>query len=376
MVKKTCMPPNKAPITPNFELPKNATDAHCHVFGPHEVFPFHPKASYWPPDNGKEELKKIHEAIGIERAVIVQASCHGIDNRAMMDALANNPDTYRGVCIADDSFSRQDFETLNDGGVCGVRFNFVKHLGGALPKARKWINDLRPDVVILVYNDHASAFSLELIPTFAIGTADLFKPADEGYGPRDVPDVKGHSALAWHIAESCILDEFDLTIANHMDVDHGCTVPLTVFFDQPEEWPVKVIPLCVNVIQFPPPTANRCFNLGQAIQRAVESFPEDLRVVVAGTGGMSHQLQGERAGVVNTEFDLTYLDNLIDNNEVNRKMSHLEFIREAGSEGIEMVMWQIMRGALDDQVEEKFRKYHVASSNTAFGIICLENKTV
>jgi len=146
MVKKTCMPPNKAPITPNFELPKNATDAHCHVFGPHEVFPFHPKASYWPPDNGKEELKKIHEAIGIERAVIVQASCHGIDNRAMMDALANNPDTYRGVCIADDSFSRQDFETLNDGGVCGVRFNFVKHLGGApdLDKMQKVLDKVIP----------------------------------------------------------------------------------------------------------------------------------------------------------------------------------------------------------------------------------------
>lgn len=244
----------------------------------------------------------------------------------------------------------------------------------ALPEARAWIDGLKPDVVILVYNDHASAFSLELIPTFAIGTAELFKPADEGYGPRNVPDVHGHSALAWHIAESCIMDEFDLTIANHMDVDHGCTVPLTVFFDQPEAWPVKVIPVCVNVIQFPPPTANRCFNLGQAIQRAVESFPEDLRVVVAGTGGMSHQLQGERAGVVNTEFDLTYLDNLVYNNELNRTMSHLEFIREAGSEGIEMVMWQIMRGALNSEVEEKFRKYHVASSNTAFGIICLENK--
>ena len=244
----------------------------------------------------------------------------------------------------------------------------------ALPEARKWISDLKPDVMILVYNDHASAFSLEMIPTYAIGTADVFKPADEGYGPRDVPDVHGHSDLAWHIAESCILEEFDLTIANKMDVDHGCTVPLTVFFDKPKQWPVKVIPLCVNVIQFPPPTANRCFNLGQAIKRAVESFPEDINVVVAGTGGMSHQLQGERAGIVNTEFDINYLDNLSADNDINRKKTHLEYIREAGSEGIELIMWQIMRGALEETIVEKFRKYHVASSNTAFGIICFENK--
>lgn len=244
----------------------------------------------------------------------------------------------------------------------------------ALPRARQWLKDLNPDVMILVYNDHASAFSLELIPTFAIGTADLFKPADEGYGPREVPDVEGHSKLAWHIAESCILDEFDLTIANQMDVDHGCTVPMTVFFGEVDKWPVKVIPICVNVIQFPPPTANRCYNLGRAIRNAINEFPENLNVVVAGTGGMSHQLQGERAGVVNTEFDVNYLNNLSQDNDKNRNRSHLEYIKEAGSEGIELVMWQIMRGAMDDKIEEKFRKYHVASSNTAFGIVCFENE--
>lgn len=246
-------------------------------------------------------------------------------------------------------------------------------LFNALPPARKWLQNLKPDVLILVYNDHASAFSLELIPTFAIGTADRFKPADEGYGPRKVPDAEGHAELAWHIAESCILDEFDLTIANKMDVDHGCTVPLTVFFGKVDKWPVKVIPICVNVIQFPPPTANRCFNLGRAIKNAIEQFPEDLNVVIAGTGGMSHQLQGERAGVVNTEFDINYLNNLSENNDLNKNRPHIDYIREAGSEGIELVMWQIMRGAMEDNITEKFRKYHVASSNTAFGIICFEN---
>lgn len=243
----------------------------------------------------------------------------------------------------------------------------------ALPEARKWIADHDPDVIIVVYNDHASAFSLELIPTFALGVAPYFEPADEGYGPRDVPGAEGHPGLAWHIAEYCILDEFDITIANEMDIDHGCTVPLTVFFNKPEKWPCQVIPLCVNVIQFPAPTGNRCYNLGKSIRQAIDCYDEDITVMIAGTGGMSHQLQGERAGVINTEFDIEYLDNLVDNNELNRKLTHLEYIREAGSEGIEMVMWQIMRGAMDDQVVEKFRKYHVASSNTAFGIICLEN---
>lgn len=244
----------------------------------------------------------------------------------------------------------------------------------ALPEARRWIDSKKPDVLILVYNDHASAFSMELIPTFAIGVAPWFENADEGYGPRPIPDMEGHPELAWHITESCILDGFDLTIANKMDVDHGASVPMTVLFGEPEAWPVKVIPICVNVIQYPPPTAERCFNLGQAIRRAVDEYDEDLNVMIAGTGGMSHQLQGERAGVINTEFDVKYLDNLSQNNLKNRQTPHIEFLKEAGTEGIELVMWQVMRGAMDDKVVETFRKYHVASSNTAFGVICFENE--
>ena len=158
--------------------------------------------------------------------------------------------------------------------------------------SKKWMAETKPDVVILVYNDHASAFSLEIIPTFALGCAEEFPIADEGWGPRPVPVVKGHPDLAWHIAQSTILDEFDMTIVNKMEVDHGLTVPLSLLFGQPKEWPFKVIPLCVNVIQYPPPTGHRCFMLGKAIRKAVESFHEDLRVVIFGTGGMSHQLQG------------------------------------------------------------------------------------
>ena len=161
----------------------------------------------------------------------------------------------------------------------------------------------KPDVVFLVYNDHASAFSLEMIPTFAIGLRRRFQPADEGWGPRPVPEVQGHPELASHIAQSVILDDFDLTIVNKMDVDHGLTVPLSLMFGQPQAWPCQVIPFAVNVVQYPLPTGNRCFNLGRAIRKAVESFDETAERQIWGTGGMSHQLQGPRAGLINREFD-------------------------------------------------------------------------
>lgn len=240
--------------------------------------------------------------------------------------------------------------------------------------SKEWIKNEKPDVIILVYNDHASAFSLDLIPTFAIGCAEEFQPADEGWGPRPVPTVKGHSELAWHIAQSAILDEFDMTIVNNMDVDHGLTVPLSLMFGQPEEWPCKIIPLAVNVVQYPPPTGNRCYNLGKAIRKAVESFDADLNVQVWGTGGMSHQLQGPRAGLINKEFDTAFLDGLTKDPQGLAKMPHIDYVREAGSEGIEMVMWLIMRGALNDDIDERYRFYHVPASNCAVGHIILENK--
>jgi protocatechuate 4,5-dioxygenase, beta chain len=236
---------------------------------------------------------------------------------------------------------------------------------------REWIIEEKPDVIVLVYNDHASAFSLDIIPTFALGCAESYSPADEGFGPRPVPTVPGHPDLAWHIAQAAILDEFDLTIVNRMDVDHGLTVPLSLMFGQPEAWPVKVVPLAVNVIQYPPPTGNRCYALGEAIRRAVESFPEDLNVQIWGTGGMSHQLQGPRAGFINSEFDASFLDRMTADPQGLRRVAHLEYLREAGSEGIEMVMWLIMRGALGENVTELHRHYHVPASNTAVGHLVL-----
>jgi protocatechuate 4,5-dioxygenase beta chain len=236
---------------------------------------------------------------------------------------------------------------------------------------KAWAAGNVPDVVILVYNDHASAFTPEVVPTFALGCADEFPPADEGYGARPVPVVQGHPDLAAHLAQALILDEFDLTLLYKLDVDHGLTVPLSLVYGQPEQWPVRVIPLAVNVVQYPPPTGHRCFMLGQAIRRAVESFGEDLTVHVWGTGGMSHQLQGPRAGFINSKFDAAFMSRLVTDPEGLARLPHIEYVREAGSEGIELVMQLIMRGAMGPKAEELYRFYHVPGSNTAVGHMVL-----
>ena len=245
--------------------------------------------------------------------------------------------------------------------------------------SKQWMKDSKPDVIILVFNDHATAFSLDMIPTFAIGTAAQYQPADEGWGPRPVPVVQGHPALAAHIAQAVIQQDFDLTIVNKMDVDHGLTVPLSLMCGQPQAWPCPVIPFAVNVVQYPVPSGQRCFKLGQAIRRAVESFDEDLNVHIWGTGGMSHQLQGPRAGLINREFDNAFLDKLIADPAAAAAIPHIDYVREAGSEGIELVMWLIARGAMKDIAENpspirlRHRFYHVPASNTAVGHLILEN---
>jgi protocatechuate 4,5-dioxygenase beta chain len=244
--------------------------------------------------------------------------------------------------------------------------------------SKQWLKDQKPDVIFLVYNDHANAFSLDVIPTFAIGTAPEFTPADEGWGPRPVPKVIGHPKLAAHIAQSVIQDDFDLTIVNKMDVDHGLTVPLSLMCGQPQAWPCPVIPFAVNVVQYPAPSGRRCYMLGKAIRRAIETYDEPLNVQIWGTGGMSHQLQGPRAGLINKEFDNAFLDRLISDPEGLSRMPHIDYVREAGSEGIELVMWLIARGAMNDvnggkQTSLRHRFYHVPASNTAVGHLILEN---
>src|SRR3954453_9814856 len=226
---------------------------------------------------------------------------------------------------------------------------------GGYDFSKQWLKDHKPDVIFLVFNDHATAFSLDMIPTFALGTGGEFMPADEGWGPRPVPKVIGHPKLAAHIAQSVIQDDFDLTIVNKMDVDHGLTVPLSVMCGQPEAWPCPVIPFAVNVVQYPVPSGGRGFLAWRAIRRAIESYEEPLNVQIWGTGGMSHQLQGPRAGLINKEFDNAFLDQLTADPETLSRKPHLNYLREAGSEGIELVMWLIMRGALGDRVKELHR---------------------
>ncbi len=245
--------------------------------------------------------------------------------------------------------------------------------------SKQWLKDNKPDVILLVFNDHATAFSLEMIPTFAIGCAAEYAVADEGWGPRPVPKVIGHPELAAHITQSVIQDDFDLTIVNKMDVDHGLTVPLTLMCGQPVEWPCPVIPIAINVVQYPVPSGKRCLNLGKAIRKAVESFDKDLNVQIWGTGGMSHQLQGPRAGLINKEFDAYFMDLMIKDPEAQAAVPHINSVREAGSEGIELVMWLTARGALADlnggkapKVAHRF--YHVPASNTAVGHLILENQ--
>ena len=244
--------------------------------------------------------------------------------------------------------------------------------------SKQWLKDQKPDVIFLVFNDHATAFSLDLIPTFAIGTAAEYQPADEGWGPRPVPKVIGHPRLAAHIAQSVIQDDFDLTIVNKMDVDHGLTVPLSLMCGEPQAWPCPVIPFAVNVVQYPVPSGRRCYMLGQAIGRAIRSYDEDLNVQIWGTGGMSHQLQGPRAGLINREWDNAFLDQLIADPEGLSQKPHIDYVREAGSEGIELVMWLIARGAMSDvsggpKPKVAHRFYHVPASNTAVGHLILEN---
>jgi protocatechuate 4,5-dioxygenase beta chain len=263
---------------------------------------------------------------------------------------------------------------------------YWKPLFDGYETGKQWFQNNKPDVIFLVFNDHATAFSLDIIPTFAIGTADQYRPADEGWGPRPVPVVKGHADLASHIAQSVIQQDFDLTIVNKMDVDHGLTVPLSLICGQPAvdqfEWPCLVIPFAVNVVQYPVPSGRRCLELGKAIRRAIDSFDAPMSVQIWGTGGMSHQLQGPRAGLINKAWDKDFMDDMIARPEHLANRPHIDYVREAGSEGIELVMWLIARGAMDDLMPNAseadrpyvaHRFYHVPASNTAVGHLILEN---
>lgn len=243
---------------------------------------------------------------------------------------------------------------------------YWKPLFDGYAPAREWMAVHPPDVAVIIYNDHANALDMSIIPTFAMGTSDHYQVADEGYGPRRVPNVVGAPDLSEHLLVNLMDEGFDLTVLQDLDVDHGLTVPLSVYTPNPgDAWPCSVVPILVNVLHYPQPTAQRCLELGEALGRAIRSYPEDIKVAVFGTGGMSHQLSGERAGLINEEFDRNFLTQIEKDPQSLARISRTEYIREAGSEGIEMIMWLIMRGALGDDIRRVHDTYHVPASNTA-----------
>lgn len=248
-----------------------------------------------------------------------------------------------------------------------------KPLFDAYDPVRAWLEKLKPDVAIVVYNDHGADFTFDKYPTFALGVADRYRIADEGFGTRPLPEVSGNADFSIHLCEELIADEFDLTMCQELGVEHGFLVPMNLCFPHTESgWPVKSVPLQVNVIQHPLPTARRCFRLGQALRRAVESYAGDLKVVVLGTGGMSHQLQGRRFGYMNEAFDQWFLDQLESDPEGLSAISHHRIMEEAGAEAVELIMWLTMRGALSPGAKRVHRHYY-APMTTGMGLITFEN---
>ncbi|MSQ73783.1 MAG: gallate dioxygenase [Betaproteobacteria bacterium] len=238
----------------------------------------------------------------------------------------------------------------------------------------QWLAEKKPDVLIVFYNDHGTSFFFDHYPTFAIGLSLEHIVADEGMGPRPLPPVKGHPALARHLAESLVNDEFDISVFQDIPVDHGCFSPLSVIWpERANGWPGAIVPFLVNVIQYPMPTALRCYKLGQAVRRAVESFPADLKVVVVGTGGLSHQMQGERAGFNNTEWDLKFLDLIERDPQALTRMTYADLVRLGGTEGAEIIMWLAMRGALSDGISKLHQNYYLAMT-AAWGVSLFEER--
>lgn len=232
-----------------------------------------------------------------------------------------------------------------------------------------WLAQEKPDAMVVIYNDHCSSFFFDFYPTFALGVGETFPIADEGAGLRNLPPVKGDVELQAHIAESLVNDEFDLTIFQNKPLDHGCLSPLPLLWPHEPDWPGTLVPIEVNVLQYPLPTPARCYKLGQAIKRAIESYPEDLRIVVVGTGGLSHQIHGERVGFNNTDWDHEFLELLLNDPEQLTHLTHKDFIERGGAESVEQIMWLVMRGALGERIEQRHLSYYLATTTAMTAVL-------
>ena len=274
--------------------------------------------------------------------------------------------------------------------VGGIATSHIPAIGGAIagrlqgdpywkpffdgfPPVHAWLQRVRPDVAVVIYNDHGLNFFLDKMPTFAVGAASEYRNADEGWGLKPVAPFPGDPALSWHLIESLVAEEFDLTTCQEMLVDHGFAIPMSLLWPDQAPWPVRSVPIAVNTVQHPLPSPSRCYKFGRALGKAIESYPLDLRVVLVGTGGMSHQLDGERAGFINREFDLMCLQKIVDDPAALARYSIRELVELAGSQGAEFIHWLIMRGALTGRVTRLHSNYHIPISNTGAGLLLLEN---
>ncbi len=241
------------------------------------------------------------------------------------------------------------------------------------PPVREWLHRVKPDVAVVVINDHGLNFFLDKIPTFAVGAAEEYRNEDEGWGLEVRPPFAGDPELSWHMIEKLVESEFDITMCQEMKVDHAFVVPMVLLFGEDAGKAIKSVPVCVNTVQHPLPSPARCYKLGEAIGRAIESYPKDLKVVMIGTGGLSHQLDGTRAGFINKEFDLMCMDKIVNDPESLLHYSTHDIVRLAGAQGAEFLNWLVMRGALTGRVSKLHSNYHIPVSNTAAGLLLLEN---
>jgi protocatechuate 4,5-dioxygenase beta chain len=242
----------------------------------------------------------------------------------------------------------------------------------AFPPIHRWLDEVKPDVAVVVYNDHGLNFFLDKMPTFSVGAAPEYRNADEGWGIPTLPPFAGDTELSWHLINQLVSKEFDLTTCQEMLVDHAVTLPLKLLWPEQGPCPIKIVPVCINTVQFPIPSAKRCYKLGEAIGEAIADWDSDARVVVIGTGGLSHQLDGERAGFINKPFDLQFMQSLVDNPKWATQYSVEQLVEHTGSQGIELLMWLAARATIKGEVRALQNTYHLPISNTAAGVMLLE----
>ncbi len=238
------------------------------------------------------------------------------------------------------------------------------------PPVHRFLAEQKPDVAVVFYNDHGLNFFLDKMPTFAVGAAPQYVNADEGWGIPQVPPLRGDLDLSWHLIEALVAEEFDVVSCQEMRVDHAVTNPLQLMYPD-QAWGLRIVPVCINTVQFPLPSAKRCWKLGEAVGRAVRAWDSDAKVMFLGSGGLSHQLDGQRAGFINKDFDLAFMESLVHDPAWATQFSSHELVEKAGTQGVELIMWLAARAALGEGAKRVHQSYHIPISNTASGVMLM-----